>query len=113
MLAALELLVAGPNADERAADYEYPLSPRTRINRDTVADGIATADFAAGLDEGHGRRYSELVYWAIVYTLTEAPGVRGVSLAVNGLAITSLGDPPVPIPAIGRRDQAPDWARPR
>jgi germination protein M len=111
--AVLDALIQGPNGDERAADFEYALDRRTRVLGVSVRDGTAMADFGAGLERVHGRPFTELVYWSIVYTLTEAPGVQRVELHQNGAPLTMLGDPPFTVPPQGTRDQAPDWARPR
>jgi hypothetical protein len=79
----------------------------------TVENGTAVADLGAGLEQVHGQPFSELVYWSLVYTLTETPGVRRVELRQFGAPLATLGEPPFPVPSQATRDQAPDWARPR
>ncbi len=110
---ALEMLVEGPTGDERAADLQYALDRRTQVLGVTVDSGTAVANFGNGLDRVHGRPFSELVYWAVVYTLTQAPGVDRVELRQYGTPLRTLGDPPFSVPATAMRDQAPDWVRPR
>jgi spore germination protein GerM len=67
----------------------------------------------AGLRRVHGRPYSELVFWSIVYTMTEVPGVERVSLLRGGVPLPALGDPPFSVPAVAGRQDAPAWVRPR
>lgn len=111
--AALEALIAGPSGDERADDFQYPLDRRTRIHGVRVEHGVATLDLGAEIDRLRGRPFSELVYWSIVYTLTEVPGVERVALRREGEPLAALGDPPFPVPALAGRADAPAWARPR
>ena len=72
----LELRV-GPSPDERARGFAEGLAPETRLRKLEVKEGIATVDFA-------GRRPSLLASAAVVYTLTELPRIKGVSLRLNG-----------------------------
>ena len=109
---ALQALIDGPNGDERAADYQYPLSPFTGVSSFEVSDGIATVEFDGQLDRVRGRPFSELAYWAIVYTLTEVSGIQGVSLIKDRLPLEQFGYPPLPIPQVARRADAPIWVRP-
>ena len=110
---ALEELIQGPTGDERAADFEYPLSPRTALRDVRVANGTAIIDFESGLDRVNGRPYSELVFWSIIYTLTDVPGIDRAMLMERGTMLHQLGDPPFAVPATASRADAPDWARPR
>ena len=110
---ALEAFIQGPDGAERAADLNYPLSPRTGIVSFDLANEIATIEFGPELAEVRGRPFSELAYWSIVYTLTEVPGVRGVSLVRSGQPLREFGFPPVPIPAVATRADAPSWVAPR
>jgi spore germination protein GerM len=109
----LEALIRGPTGDERADDFEYALDPRTRLLGLAVLDLTATADFDSGIGKVYGRPFSELVYWAIVYTLTEAPGTQRVALSERGEPLREIGYPPIPVLAFATRSDAPDWVRPR
>ena len=109
----MEALIQGPDGPERAADLNYPLSPRTGIASFDLANGIATIEFGPELAEVRGRPFSELAYWSIVYTLTELPDVRGVSLLRAGQPLREFGFPPVAIPAVATRSDAPTWVAPR
>jgi hypothetical protein len=110
---ALDALIQGPSGDERAADFEYALEPHTELRSVTVTNGTAVVDFGSGVDKVVGRPFSELVYWSIVYTLTEVPGVERVTLAYRGQPMQTLGSPPFPLHPAATRADSPDWARPR
>ncbi|MBM2812850.1 MAG: putative Lipoprotein LpqB, GerMN domain protein [Chloroflexi bacterium] len=109
---ALETLIRGPNGQERAEGLYPALDPHTQVLGLTVEAGTASVELDEGLRRVHGRPFSELVYWSMVYTLTEAPGVRGVRLVRGGGPLASMGDPAFELPAEGTRDSAPSWARP-
>ncbi len=79
----------------------------------TVGAGTATVDFESGIEKVHGRPFSELVYWSIVYTLTEVPAVDRVALLYRGQPLQEIGFPPVPVLPVATRADVPDWARPR
>ena len=108
----LQALIDGPDGDERAGDYQYPLSPRTRILDLTVTDGTVSVEFDSEIDRVRGRPFSELAYWSIVFTLTEVPGVRAVALVRAGEPVTEFGFPPVPIRRVATRAEAPAWVVP-
>lgn len=112
-LRSLEALIQGPDGPERAADFNYPLNPRTGITFFDLANGVATVEFGSELAEVRGRPFSELAYWSIVYTLTELPDVRGVSLVRSGQPLREFGFPPVSIPVTATRSDAPGWVTPR
>jgi spore germination protein GerM len=111
--AALAALIAGPDGDERADDFQYPLDRRTQIRAVRVEDHVAVVDLGAEIDRVRGRPFSELVYWSIVYTLTEVPSVERVALRREGEVLAQLGDPFFAVPAAAGRAEAPAWARPR
>ena len=110
---AIDELIRGPNGDERAADFQYPLDRRTRLRSATITDGTATVDFETGLERVHGRPFSELVYWSILYTATEVRGVERVVLQEGGGRLSELGFPAFSVPATATRQDAPAWVRPR
>ena len=110
---ALEALIQGPDGDERAADYAYPLSPRTKVLTFRLDDGVAQVELNSELEKVRGKPFSELAYWSIVFTLTEVPGVRGVSLLRDSQPLREFGYPSFTIPEIASSADAPAWARPR
>ena len=111
--AAVSAFIRGPDGDERADDFQYPFDRRTRIHGVTIGNGTATVNLGAEIDRLRGRPYSELVYWALVHTLSEVPGVERVTLQREGAPVTELGDPAFAVPLSGARGEAPAWARPR
>ena len=111
--AAAAALVAGPDGDERADDFQYPVDRRTRVRGVQVENGTAVLDFSEEIDRVRGRPYSELVYWSIVYTLTEVPGVERVALRRMGEPLREFGEPRFPISDAASRADAPAWVQPR
>ncbi|HEV8613561.1 MAG TPA: GerMN domain-containing protein [Gemmatimonadales bacterium] len=109
----LQALIRGPDGEERAADFQYALDRRTRALGVRVEGGTGTIEFGEGLERVHGRPFSELVYWSIVYTMTEVPGVDRVALTHEGRRLATLGSPPFDVPSVASRAEAPSWARPR
>lgn len=109
----LTALIRGPDGNERAEDYQYALDRRTQLVMARAEVDTAHVEFDDGLRRVHGRPFSELVYWSIVYTLTELPGIEAVSLWQGDRPLAALGDPPFPVPPRGTRAAAPAWARPR
>lgn len=110
---AIDQLIRGPDGDERAADFHYALDRRTRLRSATITDGTAIVDFETGLERVHGRPFSELVYWSILYTATEVPGVERLVLQEGGGRLSELGFPAFSVPAVAMRSGAPAWVRPR
>jgi spore germination protein GerM len=109
----LEALVAGPNGEERADDHYPTLDRRTRLLRAEILDGLANVEFDDELRRVVGRPFSELAYWSIVFTATDAPGVERVTLIQSGAPLLSFGSPPVMLHPGASRAQAPEWVRPR
>jgi hypothetical protein len=109
----LTSLIRGPDGNERAENYQYALDRRTQVVVARSDADTAHVEFDEALRRVHGRPFSELVYWSIVYTLTELPGIEGVALWQGDRPLATLGDPPFPVPPRGVRAAAPSWARPR
>jgi spore germination protein GerM len=112
--ATLEVLIQGPTGLERANNVQYALDRRTRILGLALNDGTAVIELdPEGLDRIHGRPFSELAFWSLVFTMTEAPGIDRVSLVRAGAPLTVLGDPPFSLPTRAGRSEAPPWVQPR
>ncbi|HET7856182.1 MAG TPA: Gmad2 immunoglobulin-like domain-containing protein [Gaiellaceae bacterium] len=87
---ALKQLLGGPNAAERAAGLTTEIPAGTRLEQLSISDGVADAQFSRDL--------SPPATAQVVYTLTQFPTVRRVS--VNGdrpLARTDLEELTPPI----------------
>jgi spore germination protein GerM len=112
--AALEALIQGPTGPERANNVQYALDRRTRILGFSLDGGTASIELdPEGLDRVHGRPFSELAFWSVVFTVTEAPGVERVVLVRGGAPLAVLGDPPFTLPMVASRSAAPQWVQPR
>jgi spore germination protein GerM len=110
---SLQALIQGPTGDERADDYEVALDRRTQV-LSLQRDGDAVlVTFDDNLARVRGRPYSELVYWAIVYTATEAPGVQRAGLLQHDAPLLQFGYPAIAIAARASRSDAPWWVHPR
>ncbi|HEY3116245.1 MAG TPA: GerMN domain-containing protein [Chloroflexota bacterium] len=113
LAASLQALIQGPSGDERADDYEVALDRRTQVVALQREGDAALMTFDENLARVRGRPYSELVYWAIVYTATEAPGVQRVGLLQQDRPLLQFGYPAVTIAARASRSDAPSWVYPR
>ena len=109
----LLMFIQGPDGNERADNYQYAIDRRTQVVTARLEGDTVHLELDEGLLRVHGRPYSELVYWSLVFTLTELPGVHGVSLREGDRPLATLGDPPFAVPVRGSRAMAPPWARPR
>jgi germination protein M len=102
--AAVEQLLAGPTSTDRAAGLTTAIPAGTRLERLSIDAGTATADFS--------RELSPAAAAQVVYTLTQFPNVRRVS--VDGAAPLGRADleeltPPifVEVPAPGYSVSSP------
>jgi len=86
LLRVIEALLAGPNADEAAAGMRSAIASGTRVHSVRTQSGVATVDLSAefgsivGLDQ-------ILAVGQLVLTTTEALGVVGVKLSLDGRAL--------------------------
>jgi spore germination protein GerM len=89
--AAMHLLLAGPNAGEKAKGLSSAIPAGTELRSLKVANGLATVDLNSKFESGGGTlsMYSRL--GQLVYTLTEFPTVQKVQLQLNGKTVTVLG----------------------
>jgi hypothetical protein len=101
--AAVRLLLAGPNAAERAAGVRTAIPAATRLRGISLRNGTATIDVSGGFaaPAAHAQIRTRLA--ELVYTATQFPTVKRVRLEVAGSAVTSIAGAPVPQPA-ERRD---------
>ena len=67
----------GPSPDERAGGFLDTIGPRTRLRDVRVRDGLATVDLLGREPDFYGSA-------AIVYSLTELPGIERVRLRLDG-----------------------------
>jgi hypothetical protein len=82
--AAMNALLAGPNALERANAISTGLPKSVQLLGLTIVNGVATVDLssefaAAAAADAYQQRVGQ-----VVYTLTQFPTVQGVSLRIEG-----------------------------
>lgn len=79
----IEVLVAGPNDDELAAQYSTFIPPTTEVLGSRTQGQVITIDLSGGITELSGQNLAQAVA-QIVYTASELEGVEAVQLRVDG-----------------------------
>jgi Sporulation and spore germination/Immunoglobulin-like domain of bacterial spore germination len=82
--AAMNALLAGPNAVERANRISSALPAGTQLLGITIANGIATVDLSGEFAAAAGGNAYQQRLGQVVYTLTQFPSVQGVNLRIDG-----------------------------
>ena len=83
--AALELLLAGPSAEEFAAGYRTSLNAGVKLNSLSISKGVAQADFDQALQAGVGGSCRVgAIGSQIKQTLLQFPTVKEVAISVDG-----------------------------
>lgn len=95
---ALEQLLAGPTAGERAAGLRSEIPDGTRLLDVRVADGVATVDLSGEFQAGGGPRSLPARLAQVVFTLTQFPTVEGVAVLLDGRPLTSVAGMSLPDP---------------
>lgn len=85
--AALDALLGGPVAAERAAGLSSEIPPGTRLLGITIANGVANVDLSSDYEAGADARTLQLRLAQIVYTLTQFPTVSYVRFSVEGTPV--------------------------
>ncbi|MDR7486648.1 MAG: GerMN domain-containing protein [Armatimonadota bacterium] len=104
--AALEALLAGPSAAERARGLVTEIPAGTRLRGVTVQDGVAVIDLTEAVASGGGSSSMLGRLWQIVYTGTDVPGIAQVRILIEGAERPGLGgegvliDRPLSRPAV-------------
>jgi len=83
--AAIEELIKGPSADEKASGYFSGIDINTKINKLTIVGGTAAIDFNEALEEGVGGscKVTEIRN-QIVETLKQFSSVNNVIISIDG-----------------------------
>jgi hypothetical protein len=89
--AALEALVAGPTADEKAAGLVTMIPTGTKLRGVRISGTVATVDLSAAFASGGGSLSMTDRLAQVVYTATQFSGVHAVSLQLDGKPIKVLG----------------------
>jgi spore germination protein GerM len=87
---AIESLLAGPTAEERARGAMTEIPAGVRLLGLSVRDGIAVIDLTDAVTSGGGSSSMQGRVWQIVYTGTQL-GVRQVRILINGAERQALG----------------------
>lgn len=109
--AALEQLVEGPSAEERAWGLGTSIPEGTTLNGVSLADGIATIDLSTEFDDGGGSSSMLTRLAQVVFTATRFPTVKGVLFELDGAPVTTFSSEGIVLDGPQRRadyeEQAP------
>ena len=89
--AALEALLAGPNATEKAANLHTDIPVGTRLLGLRISAGVATVDLDATYASGGGSLSMTARLAQVVYTLTQFPTVVTVRFEMDGRLVKVFG----------------------
>ena len=82
--AAMNALLAGPNAVEGAHQITSTVPDGTQLLGLTIDNGVATVDLSNEFTSGAGSDAYQQRLGQVVYTLTQFPSVKGVNLRIDG-----------------------------
>lgn len=104
--AALQEMLTGPTAVEKATGLSSAIPDGTRLLRVRLAGGIVYADFSGDVESGGGSASMLGRLWQIVYTATQPAGAPQVRILIDGQERQALGgegviiDHPLSRPAV-------------
>jgi hypothetical protein len=79
--------IAGPPSDVRAVRFP----PGTHVLSASVSGSTATVDLSNDVEQGLGGTFSENgEFEALVFTLTDIPGIKSVQILVDGRRVETL-----------------------
>ena len=103
--AALEALLDGPTADERAGGLASAIPAGTTLLDISLADAVATVDLSGTFDDGGGSASMLGRVAQVVATLTRFPTIDRVAFRLDGEPVETIGGEGVAVnPPLGRRD---------
>ncbi len=88
--AAMEQLLEGPTADEKALGFSTAIPLDTDLLDVGIDNGIATVDLTSGFASGGGSATMFARLAQVVYTLTQFPTVEGVNFKLDGEPVTTF-----------------------
>ena len=88
---ALDQLLAGPEADERAAGVSTEIAPDTVWTNLLVEDAVATVDLNEAFVAEETPAIAVASLAQVVYTLTQYDEIRGVVFQIDGEVLTNFG----------------------
>lgn len=89
--AAMEALLAGPNADDEALGLETAIPEGTELLGLNIVDDLATVDLSREFESGGGSLSMNARLAQVVYTVTQFPSVRSVTIHIDGAEVDSIG----------------------
>jgi N-acetylneuraminic acid mutarotase len=85
--AAVEALLAGPTAAERASGITTAIPDGTRLLGISIKGGVATVDLTSEYQSGGGSLSMQVRLGQVVYTLTQFPTVKTVRFELDGAPV--------------------------
>jgi sporulation and spore germination protein len=85
--AAVQALLAGPNAAERTAGVTSAIPDGTRLLGISIKDRVATVDLTSEFQSGGGALAMQMRLAQVVYTLTQFPTVNAVRFSLDGAPV--------------------------
>lgn len=95
---AVHALIAGPNADERAAGVKTSVPATSRLRGISIASGVATIDLNHAFARPGPRKRVRMRLAQLTFTATQFATIRAVRLHIAGHAVSSIGAVAVPNP---------------
>jgi hypothetical protein len=89
--AAIQALLAGPTAADRAAGLTSAVPAGTKLLGVTIVDDVATVDLSSQFGSGGGSQSMQARVAQVVFTLTQFPNVESVLFHMEGRPVTALG----------------------
>ncbi|MGE5228211.1 MAG: GerMN domain-containing protein [Deltaproteobacteria bacterium] len=89
--AAMEALVGGPNADEKAAGLGTAIPKGTRLLGISVDGAVATVDLSGEFASGGGSLSMTARVAQVVYTMTQFKTIRAVAFMLDGERVATIG----------------------
>lgn len=100
---AMEGLLEGPTAAERAAGLSTEIPEGTELLDVANANGTVTVDLTGAFDDGGGSASMQARVAQVVATLTQFPGFERVAFRIDGQPVQAIGGEGVVVdPPIGR-----------
>ncbi|MDP3768924.1 MAG: GerMN domain-containing protein, partial [Dehalococcoidia bacterium] len=91
LAAALNELLNGPTAEERARGLSTSIPPKTRVRVVQVRNGVVRADFTREVEAGGGSASMLGRFWQIVYTATQFKDALKVQILIEGQEREAMG----------------------
>jgi len=105
--AAIDALLAGPTAAERASGVASAVPGGTRLLGITIRGGVATVDLTSEYQSGGGSLSMQTRLGQVVYTLTQFPTVQKVRFRLDGTPVNVFSSEGIVLDhPVGRSDYA-------